>query len=267
MQYTHPTADTSLNSVLGELVAGAQAALGQNFVSAYLQGSFAVGDWDPDSDVDFLVVVEHAVASAALEALRSLHARLFALPSPWAQHLEGSYVPLRLLRRADATQTPFLFIDNTSQELEWSTHDNTLVVRWVTREHGVTLAGPSAPSLIEPVAADALRREVREKMRVWAEAIRSERYRITNRWAQPYVTLSYCRMLHTLETGRIASKPAGAAWATRTLDRRWASLIQRAWEDRPNPSLKVRLPAAPDDIAATLAFIRYALARSGQGDE
>jgi predicted nucleotidyltransferase len=38
--------------VLGELVSGARAVLGSNFAGAYLQGSFAVGDADEQSDVD-----------------------------------------------------------------------------------------------------------------------------------------------------------------------------------------------------------------------
>ena len=32
-------------------------------------------------------------------------------------------------------------------------------------------------------------------------------------------------MLHTLETGTVQSKPAGAAWANETLDSRWRPLI------------------------------------------
>ena len=52
-----PTSDPALNSVLHELVASVQTVLGDNFIAAYLQGSFAVGDWDNDSEVDFLIVI------------------------------------------------------------------------------------------------------------------------------------------------------------------------------------------------------------------
>ena len=96
-------------------------------------------------------------------------------------------------------------------------------------------------------------------MRVWAEEIFSGCYKMDNRWAQPFAVLSYCRMLHTLHTGRIASKLAGANWAEIALDQRWAGLIQRAWEERPNPSLKVRQAADPDEMGRTVEFIRYAL--------
>jgi hypothetical protein len=43
--------------VLHELVTSTQAVLGDNFIGAYLQGSFAAGDWDAHSDVDRLIAI------------------------------------------------------------------------------------------------------------------------------------------------------------------------------------------------------------------
>jgi hypothetical protein len=258
-----PTPDEELNVVLRELVTSAQATLGDNFIAAYLQGSFAVGDWDADSDVDFLIAIIHDVPEADVPALQATHARIHHLGSPWATHLEGSYFPTGILRREDPAKTPTLFLDNGSESLITSAHDNTMIVRWVVREYGITLAGPAPDTLIDPVSTDELKQEVRATMREWASEIFAGRYRITNRWAQPYVVLSYCRMLHTLQTGRVGSKPAGAAWAKTTLDDHWSDLIDRAWAERPNPPAKVRQPADPAEVARTLAFIRYALAISG----
>ena len=45
---------------------------------------------------------------------------------------------------------PWLYVDNGSRELEWSTHDNCRVVRWVLRGHGVVLAGPDPAELVDP---------------------------------------------------------------------------------------------------------------------
>jgi hypothetical protein len=82
---------------------------------------------------------------------------------------------------------------------------------------------------------------------------------INNRFYQPYAVLSYCRMLFTLHTGTVVSKPAAARWAKETLDSRWGDLIQRAMEQRPYPSLRVRQPADVEDFKRTLEFISYAL--------
>lgn len=254
-----PTPISELNAVLQELVTSVRAILGDTFIGAYLQGSFAVGDWDTDSDVDFLIAVEQDISESGLSALQAMHARLYDLDSPWAKHLEGSYFPREILRRDDPTRRPLLYLDNGSRELVRSNHDNELVVRWVVRERGLTLAGPEPSELIDPVTADALRQEVLETMQTWADEILARRYSLDNRWAQPFAVLSYCRMLHTLHTGRIDSKLAGARWAESALEGRWASLVQRALEDRPNPSLKVRQAANSDEVRNTLEFIRYAL--------
>jgi hypothetical protein len=44
-----PTPYAELNGVLAHLLVGARAALKDNFVGAYLQGSFAVGDFTAGS--------------------------------------------------------------------------------------------------------------------------------------------------------------------------------------------------------------------------
>lgn len=258
----------ALNEVLDELVRGAQDVLGENFVGAYLQGSFALGDWDTHSDVDFLVVVQD-LPDAALPALQALHGRIYDRVEPhWTKHLEGSYFPKELLRRSELAGTPLFYLDNTARELIWSKHDNTLVVRWVMREYGVTLAGQEARTLVDPVPPDGLRRETWDRMLYWSDLLDDDPQEMNNRWYQPYAVLSYCRMLYTLETGRVCSKPAGAAWAKAVLDGRWAGLIDRAWAERPNPSEKVHMQADPGDFGLTLEFIQYVLAdgkkRSGQ---
>lgn len=254
------TAVPELNHILHELVTKVRAILGSNFIGAYLQGSFAMGDWDSHSDVDFLIAIQEDVDEITLEKLQAMHGRIYNLPSPWVKHLEGSYFPQAILRQQDVANTPLWYLDNTHKELERSIHDNTLVVRWVAREYGIPLVGPSPKNLIDPVPADALRQEVAATMQEWGEEILTQQYKIENRWAQPFAVISYCRMLQTMQTGRITSKPAGAQWAMENVDGRFHNLIQRAWADRPYPSQKVRLPAPRADITLTHDFIHYALA-------
>jgi predicted nucleotidyltransferase len=254
-----PTSDLELNTVLHEFVTGVQRHLGDNFISAFLQGSFAVGDWDADSDVDFLIAIEHEVSDVELSALQTMHARIYNLESNWAKHLEGSYFPKEILKRNDPGKRELWYLDNIQDKLIRSDHDNSLVVRWVVREYGISLTGRDARELIDPVSADELRQEVRITMQDWAEDIFTGRWSMNNKWAQPFAVLSYCRMLHTLQTGRIGSKQAGAQWAKKTLDQRWTGLIEHSLEERPNPSFKVRQLADPAEVNGTLEFIHYAL--------
>ena len=262
----HPTPFPDLNAVLHELVTSVQATLDANFLAAYLQGSFGVGDFDEHSDVDFTIVTQEAMSKSEVAALQSLHARIFALGSEWATHLEGSYFPKDALRRFVPNAPLLWYLDNCSSALILSNHDDTQVVRWVTREHGLVLAGPAPDTLIEPVSEEELKREVRNTMREWGEEILAAPDQMNNRWYQSFAVLSYCRMLHTLEMGRVESKRAGAEWAKDALDSRWRGLIERAWNERPNPSLKVRQPADPDDLHSTGEFIRMCLKLCNVGD-
>ena len=67
-------------------------------------------------------------------------------------------------------------------------------------------------------------------------------------------------MLHTLSSGRVASKKEGAERALGALDAEWSSLIQGALDDRPNPWERVQVRADPEAVALTVAFVDYALA-------
>jgi hypothetical protein len=54
-----------------------------------------VVDADVHSDVDFIVVTREEVNGEQAVALQAMHQRIYALDTPWAQHLEGSYARLR----------------------------------------------------------------------------------------------------------------------------------------------------------------------------
>src|SRR5688572_5325159 len=137
-----PTVYADLNALLVDFVGRVRTILDANFCGAYLQGSFAVGDADEHSDVDFIVATHDEVTDAQLQGLQAMHEQLHALDVPWAQHLEGSYVPTTRLRRVDPSRSPYLYLDNGAKELIRDNHCNTAVVRWSLREHGVVLAGP-----------------------------------------------------------------------------------------------------------------------------
>lgn len=260
----HPTKFADLNAVLANLVAANRTLLADNFVGAYLHGSFAVGDADEASDVDYMIVIEREIAADQVADVEAMQARIHGLDLMWAKHLEGSYVTRAALGRFDPDSAALLYFDNGSIVAERSNHDNNFVVRWQLRERGVTLAGPPIRDLVEPIAVANLRREVLAVMRSRGDGWLAEPKNIGNRFYQPFAVLTYCRMLHTLSTGTIVSKSAAAAWAKKHLDSRWSDLIQRAVDDRPDPSLRARTPADPAEVERTLEFMRYVI---GKGDE
>jgi hypothetical protein len=62
----------------------------------------------------------------------------------------------------------------------------------------------------------------------------------------------------TLQTGRVTSKLVAARWGKTGLDKTWANLIRRAWDERSQCKLKEGQPRDPNGLKRTLAFIWYA---------
>jgi len=251
-----PTPYSELNPVLANLVSSVRRALGDTFVGAHLQGSLAVGDFDQYSDVDFIIAIRDELSDAQVAGLQAIHQRVFRLGSEWAKHLEGSYFPLAVLRHREQRGTPLWYLDHGSQSLVRSNHCNTILVRWVVRETGVALAGPSPATLVDPIPVDALREETRATIRDWGREILDRPELYANRFYQGDLVLNYARMLHDLTVGRPGSKRAGAGWAKARFGPPWADLIDRAWGGRPDPAVSVREPADPADYQRTLEFVR-----------
>ena len=262
-EYIMPHAE--IDVLLHELLDGVREILSDQFVGLYLDGSLALGDFDEDSDVDFVVITESEVADGKVSNdtfchLQALHDHLAIGGTYWATNLEGSYVSRRALRRHDPASLLHLNIERgTGERLKMALHDASWNVhRWVLRERGITIVGSAARDLIDPVAADELRRGAAATMEGWATEVLASPEQISSLGYQTYTVLTVCRVLYTLHSGTIASKPVAARWAQETLEEPFTSLIERAWFGRRNPGL-----AAPlGDVITTLDLIRYALGMS-----
>jgi len=257
-----PFAD--LDAVLGSLTAGLRATLGDLLDAVYLQGSFAVGDFDEHSDVDFVVVVREPLDTARVAALQVLHGATFDLACPWAQHLEGSYFPRAVIRTCERRGEELWYLDNGARSLIRSGHCNTAVVRHTVREHGIRVLGPPPSALVDAVPVGVLRAEIYATMRDWGAEILADPDRWKNRFYQGFITLNYCRMWRDLTDGTVGSKRRGAEWAKARLGPRWVDLIDRAWATRPDPAASVRTPADEEDYARTLELLRMVLDECGR---
>jgi predicted nucleotidyltransferase len=257
-----PTPYRELNEVLSCLVLRQQENLGKDLVGVYLQGSFAVGGFDLHSDVDLIFVVEDELSPGQVDALQEMHDQIYRLESKWAQHLEGSYFPKEILRHHSKRGIKLWYLDHGARVLIRSSHCNTILVRWVVREKGVTLIGLPPDTLVDPISAELLRKEVLGEITGWGQEILDNPARFNNRFYQGFIVLNYCRMLHDLKRGCAGSKREGAEWAKANLDPSWRGLIDRTWSCRPTPEWQVKQPADPEDFAATLKFVEYIIEQS-----
>jgi predicted nucleotidyltransferase len=247
-----PTCFPDLDQLLTDLTTSVRMRLGDNFVGVYLQGSFAVADADEDSDVDFMVAVVEPLSQEEVTSLTAIDASLY--------EREGycSYAPAAALRRYELNQPPWHYLDNGRLQVELSNHDNTNVVRWSLRNHGIVLAGRPVSELVEEVTSAMLKDEIGAVIRNWGnEILLADHDGINNGWLQPYLVLSFCRMLHSLTTGTVESKAAGARWALTALDARWHGLIERAQAKRKGQFSRGRDLADSKDCRSTIEFVRY----------
>jgi Domain of unknown function (DUF4111)/Nucleotidyltransferase domain len=254
-QPTSPTSYDAVNTLLLMLLARVQTILREKLVGFYLYGSLSLGDFDPQSsDIDFLIVTTEDLSAKVLEELRDMHASIAASGLPYADRLEGSYIPRAALRRYDPHNASHPTIG-----VDWEFHvgqhgSNWVIERHIVREHGVIAWGPSPSTLIDPIPLRELRGAVCAMLRDFWQAQLTESEWLRSRDYQAFAVLTMCRALYTLSQGAVVSKPEAAAWACQTLDPKWRPIIERA--------LTWRHQHAKDDLTATLDFLRFAITRA-----
>lgn len=237
-----------------------QAIFGAHLVGIYLSGSLALGDFNPaSSDIDLVVVTTESVTEAQQDALRQMHAQFAASDSPYAEKLEVIYVTRAALQKAMPDDTPFLQFEKERGLFLAALEDGWLTQCHIVREHGLALVGPAPRTLIPPIDIEAMRRGVAKIPEMWLSETHSAEWLewLRPRANQAFVVLTLCRLPYTLETGKVASKPAAAHWAQQQLGERWATLIADALDTQAIYSEQEHAPISPLEERATIALIEY----------
>jgi predicted nucleotidyltransferase len=263
---SEPTPSPEVNTVLKTLIPDVKNILGNQFIGMYLYGSLAYGGFDQDSDVDYVVVTRDELADELFSALQVMHERIATMDSWCATQLEGSYIPQHALQTYDPVRVLHVHIDRgLNERLQRMQINDALTSRawwggWiflraVLLENGITLDGPIPATFISPVSSDELKQAAHATLDGWVEPLLRDPDQIKSRGYQSYFVLTLCRLLYTLEHGRITSKQAAARWTQERLGEPWSSLVEHAWSGRHNPGAQ----ASPGEVNETLEFIHYVL--------
>lgn len=153
----------------------------------------------------------------------------------------------------------------TDASLHWEAlRANSVIERWVVREHGITLLGRDPKTLIDPVSAEEMREAARSEINIriddWAGGQPMPAW-LGHRGAQGYEVETVCRALYTIATGELCSKPRAVAWAMEALPAEWRPLIewsQQYKKDRTQDASRL------EEVAA---FVRYAAERASMSAE
>ena len=263
----NPTPYVEVNAVLHEFLVSIRAILGSHFCGMYLSGSLALGDFDlRSSDIDFVVVTDAELADDLVEALGDMHAQFDASGTPSVTKIDAVYIPQEALRcpalasgrypQIEWGDTPLGTLQRDHLENGWPIQCEIL------REHGVVVAGPEPRTLIEPVDPDALRKASAAIAQTWQKQAHHDPAWLD--WLQyggehAFVILTLCRILYTLDLGRVASKPVAARWAQKAAGKQWATLIERALV-----GLNERWEISERDVEEIVAFIDSTVERNHQ---
>ncbi len=249
-----------VNVVLRHFLSNIRTILGDHFVAMYVYGSLALGDFDPrSSDIDFVVVTDAALSDDLFAALRDMHARFDAGDSPWATEVEAIYIPRVALRRYDPDRARHPHIQRGETLVMHQVDSGWVPLLHIIREHGIALVGPDPRTLIDPVDRQDIQRAVAPIAELWFGSALHDPALLRYRGPHTFLVLTLCRILYTLDSGAVVSKPAAARWAQKSFAGRWDGLIEHAlaWQkdlDRQNTP-------SDDEVSDTRALIEYTLAR------
>ncbi len=175
--------------------------------------------------------------------------------SPWARIIEAAYIPRDALRPDAPAAARYPQIEKGGTLALDHLESGWVVQCYTLREHGVMVAGPCPRALSDPIDPRDMRRGAAVHAGVWAEQARHDPDWLV--WVRhgenrAFVVLTLCRMLYTLDTGTVASKPMAARWAQGAVDNRWAALIERALAGQHEGG-----DASDGDVHDTAALVEY----------
>lgn len=183
-----------------------RTTLGDDLVGVYLHGSAVLGDFSRDhSDIDIVAVTEDSLSD---DQKRAIAEQLSSTSLPLPVH----ELEFHLVRRqsisgtVDAPAFELHLTNGASNRVvdgEGHHGDPDLVMHFaVLAEHGQALLGPPASQIFPRVGRERLIRAFARELK-WAKEHASPSYQVLNA----------ARAWQFLETGAIASKLEGGAWA------------------------------------------------------
>jgi hypothetical protein len=215
---------SDINILLDILLSRMQAILGKKLVGLYLDGSLVIGDFDPYiSDIDLVAALSADIDDREFEELHKMHTDFANEHKEWDDRIEVCYISLAALI-AVRSRTSTIVKINPGEPFHRRESSKEWLLSWyLVREKSVTLFGPPAKTIIEPISKEEFIQSVKDHTKSWGEWI----HEMHTRKGQAYAVLTMCRALYVCEKGEQVSKKQAAIWAQKELPE-WSQLIQNA---------------------------------------
>ncbi len=244
-------------ALLALLAGQLRADLGRNVVGLYVYGSLTQHAFDARrSDVDCVALIRRGLSPAVVSRLRTNLRRLSARHS-WMQRLQLTILVQRELLRFNGDGWLYQF-----GRLSRTGSDGNPIVWANILESGHVVFGADPHSFVPPITPAVMRRALEREVGYLRAELVTKRTSVWRRRAtyRRYAAFTACRILYTLETGRVAPKRTAAVWALRRLPSVHRAIVSRAIA---RPSGARRLSLGP--LRDLLAYVeRRLVAASGK---
>lgn len=253
------TPHSEVNAALSHFNAHLHTLLGSRFIGMYVVGSLSLGDFNLDtSDIDFIVLIDGDIEDSLVNALRDMHADFAASDSSWAERIEAIYITPDAFDLSRPNHKRYPQVEKGVKLFTAPLEDGWVFQCYSLREYGIIVSGADPHTLILPINPKHYPPAVAAIAQMWLDSIANDPTWID--WLretphQQFVIFTLCRLLYSLETGDVASKPAAARWAKTHLPPQWVALVETSLTN-PHSELSDAL------VTDTIAFIHYTFDRS-----
>ncbi len=219
----------------------------------YLVGSIALGNWRPDSDVDFVAVSSSPATGGTVDAVRTAHEA--AKTETAGTDIDGSYVTWDDLRTAPRPVTRPWTLHGEFHHDDGCFEINPVI--WLTlARYGVAVRGPEPDEIDIAVDDDHVRQFIADNTNAYWRTVgpsirraledpdRTEFDPALTSWC----VLGVARMLYTARTADVTSKSGAGHWITTEVPQH-RDLVEHAL------AVRERADSPPDgrDIAQSTA--------------
>ncbi|MBS4220207.1 DUF4111 domain-containing protein [Bacillus sp. FJAT-49711] len=246
-----------VNDVLNYFSTQIQEVAGERFIGMYVIGSLALGNFNPiSSDIDFVIVTDIDIDDTLFNRLKHIHSAFAASHSYWANKIDVVYVTIRVLHNnKDSSLLQYPQVEHGTELFKHFLEDGWIFQLYTLREHGIQVFGPKPSSFISPIDPNDMIPAVKAIAEIWLESAQNDPSWLewlANRECQVFVIQTLCRMLYSLRTGSVTSKPVATIWAQKELGTPWDLLIMRSLSAKQENS-----KITQNDMEETINFIRY----------
>ena len=244
-------------ALIDRLAGQLRADLGRNVVGLYVYGSLTQHAFDARrSDVDCVALIRRGLSLAVVSRLRTNLRRLSGRDS-WMRRLQLTILVQRELLRFNGDGWLYQF-----GRLSRTGSDGNPIIWANILESGHVVFGADPHSFVPPITPAVMRPALEREVGYLRAELVTKRSSVWRRRAtyRRYAALTACRILYTLETGRVVSKRTAAVWALRRLPSLHRAIVSRAIA---RPSGARRLSLGP--LRDLLAYVeRRLVAASGK---